>query len=99
VGDRSKSLRFPASFRARDGRLRGRRIGQGREGAFLDLQAGELQETLLGDRAKARLFYQAALAQDPRLKEADAGLKRIARAEALALAKAWENAELRTRTK
>jgi hypothetical protein len=71
----------------------------GREAAALDLQAGELQESLLGDRAKARQFYQAALAQDYRLKEAEAGLKRIARAEALALAKAKENAELRNRVK
>jgi hypothetical protein len=90
----------PATVAVAAGELaKARAKTNGREGAFLDLQAGELQETLLGDGAKARLFYQAALAQDPRLKEADAGLKRIARAEALALAKARENAELRTRTK
>lgn len=69
------------------------------ESAYIEAQVGELYERVLGDTTKAKEFYRLALARDASRKDAEVGLKRIERFEALDAAKARETAELRSRAK
>lgn len=71
----------------------------GRDAAYLDVLAADLYENILGDQEKARQFYQSALAQNPNRKDAEEGLKRIARLQALLQARAQENTALRSKGK
>jgi hypothetical protein len=70
-----------------------------REAALLETQVGELQERVLGDAARARAHYQAALALDASAPAARRGLERLAWRDALIESKARENAALRQRAK
>ncbi len=67
-----------------------------REAAYIDAKLGELMEVTNGDVARAQEFYASALALDASRRDADAGLKRLARLEALLRAKETENAILRS---
>lgn len=70
-----------------------------REAALMEAQLGELQERTLGDAARARAHYQAALALDASAPAARRGLERLVWRDALIESKARENAALRQRAK
>ncbi len=70
-----------------------------KEAAALEAHLGELHESVLGDPAKARIFYQSALTLEATRQDARLGLQRLVHLEALIQAKAQENAALRRRGK